>query len=85
MKESQVQQSDKDEWRDHVLQEIVDFLSENKEEIHGRYLDQRGGQLPRDFIEEKGLMDFELAITFLEDKPKGMGLGLGFFKATLIR
>jgi hypothetical protein len=30
-------------------------------------------------------MDFELAITFLEDKPKGMGLGLGFFKATLIR
>ena len=85
MKESQVQQSDKDEWRDHVLQEIVDFLSENKEEIHERYLDQRHGQLPRDFIEEKGLMDFELAITFLEDKPKGMGLGLGFFKATLIR
>ena len=85
MKESLVQQSDKDEWRDHVLQEIVDFLSNNKEEIHGRYLEQRSGQLPRDFIEEKGLMDFELAITFLEDKPKGMGLGLGFFKATLIR
>ena len=85
MKEKQVQQSDKDKWRDHVLQEIVDFLSANKEEIHGRYLDQRRGQLPRDFIEEKGLMDFELAITFLEDKPKGMGLGLGFFKATLIR
>ena len=46
MKENQVQQSDKDEWRDHVLQEIVEFLSENKEEIHGRYLDQRRGQLP---------------------------------------
>ncbi len=85
MKESQVLQSDKDEWRDHVLQEIVGFLSKNKEEIHGRYLDQRRGQLSRDFIEEKGLMDFELALTFLEDKPKGMGLGLGFFKATLIR
>jgi hypothetical protein len=85
MKESQVQQSDKDEWRDHVLQEIVEFLSKNKEEIHWRYLEQKGGQLPRDLIEEKGLMDFELAITFLEDKPKGMGLGLGFFKATLIR
>ena len=85
MKESQVQQSDKDEWRDHVLQEIVEFLSKNKEEIHGRYLEQKGGQLPRDLIEEKGLMDFELAITFLEDKPKGMGLGLVFFKATLIR
>ena len=27
----------------------------------------------------------ELAITFLEDKPKGFGLGLGFFKANLIR
>jgi hypothetical protein len=45
MKESQVQQSDKDEWRDHVLQEIVEFLSKNKEEIHGRYLEQKGGQL----------------------------------------
>jgi len=30
-------------------------------------------------------MDFELALTFLEDKPKGFGLGLGFFKANLIR
>ena len=49
MKENPVQQSDKDEWRDHVLQEIVDFLSKNKEEIHHRYLDQRRGQLPRDF------------------------------------
>ena len=78
-------QSHKDEWRDHVLSEIVTFLSENKQQIHTRYLEQRQGRLPRDLIEQEGLMDFELAITFLEDKPKGFGLGLGFFKANLIR
>ena len=75
----------KDEWRDHVLSEIVTFLSENKQQIHDRYLEQRQGQLSRDLIEQEGLMDFELALTFLEDKPKGFGLGLGFFKANLIR
>ena len=80
-----MQQSRKDEWRDHVLSEIVTFLSENKHQIHARYLEQRQGQLSRDLIEQEGLMDFELAITFLEDKPKGFGLGLGFFKANLIR
>ena len=78
-------QSQKDEWRDHVLSEIVTFLSENKEAIHSRYLEQREGKLSREFIEEAGLMDFELAISFLEDKPKCFGLGLGFFKANLIR
>ena len=71
-----IQQNHKDEWRDHVLGEIVTFLSENK---------QRDGQLPRERIEQEGLMDFELAITFLQDKPRGLGLGLGFFKANLIR
>ena len=83
--DTSVQQSHKDEWRDHVLSEIVTFLSENKQQIHARYLEQRQGQLPRDLIEQEGLMDFELALTFLEDKPKGFGLGLGFFKANLIR
>ncbi len=80
-----VPQSHKDEWRDHVLREIVTFLSENKQEIHARYLEQGQGQLSRELVEQAGLMDFELAITFLEDKPKGFGLGLGFFKANLIR
>ena len=85
MADTSVQQSHKDEWRDHVLSEIVTFLSENKQQIYARYLEQRQGQLPRDLIEQEGLMDFELALTFLEDKPKGFGLGLGFFKANLIR
>ena len=80
-----VLQSHKDEWRDHVLHEIVTFLSENKQQIHARYLEQAQGQLSRELVEQAGLMDFELAITFLEDKPKGFGLGLGFFKANLIR
>ncbi len=78
-------QSQKDEWRDHVLSEIVNFLSENKDLIHARYFEQGEGKVSREVIEEVGLMDFELAITFLEDKPKGFGLGLGFFKANLIR
>ena len=68
-----------------MLREIVTFLSENKQQIHARYLEQAQGQLSRDLVEQAGLMDFELAITFLEDKPKGFGLGLGFFKANLIR
>jgi len=68
-----------------VLHEIVTFLSENKQQIHARYLEQAQGQLSRELVEQAGLMDFELAITFLEDKPKGFGLGLGFFKANLIR
>ena len=80
-----VPQSHKDEWRDHVLSEIVTFLSENKQQIHARYLEQREGQMPQELIEAEGLMDFEVAITFLKDKPKGFGLGLGFFKANLIR
>ena len=78
-------QCQKDEWRDHVLSEIVTFLSENKEAIHSRYLEQGEGKMTRELVEAAGLMDFELAITFLEDKPKGFGLGLGFFKANLIR
>ena len=68
-----------------MLHEIVTFLSENKQQIHARYLEQAQGQLSRELVEQSGLMDFELAITFLEDKPKGFGLGLGFFKANLIR
>ena len=68
-----------------MLSEIVTFLSENKQQIHARYLEQRQGQLSCDVIEQEGLMDFELALTYLEDKPKGFGLGLGFFKANLIR
>ena len=43
-----VPQSHKDEWRDHVLREIVTFLSENKQEIHARYLEQGQGQLSRE-------------------------------------
>ena len=68
-----------------MLREIVTFLGENKQQIHARYLEQRQGQLSCDVIEQEGLMDFELALTYLEDKPKGFGLGLGFFKANLIR
>ena len=68
-----------------MLREIVTFLSENKQQIHARYLEQAQGQLSRELVEQAGLMDFELAITFLEDKPRGFGLGLGFFKANLIR
>ena len=68
-----------------MLHEIVTFLSENKQQIHARYLEQAQGRLSRELVEQAGLMDFELAITFLEDKPRGFGPGLGFFKANLIR
>ena len=85
MNDGRLLQHQKEAWRHHVLAEIVTFLSENKDALHDRYLEQSAEELPRDLIEQSGLMAFELAITFLEDKPKGFGLGLGFFKANLIR
>ena len=36
-------------------------------------------------INQEGLLDFDIAITLHRDKKQSFGLGLGFFKATIIR
>lgn len=80
-----INQQSKDEWRDFLLQEIVSFVSARKDEIYNNYHHQGEGKLSKKEIQEAGLMDFEIAITFLEDKKQSFGLGLGFFKANIIR
>ena len=46
---------DREEWRDFLLQEVVTYLGEHKEEIIGRYQEQSRGRLSRDQIEAQGL------------------------------
>ena len=83
--EQVLSEESKEVWRDHVLQEIVDFLGSRKDEIYENYAKQSEGSLSKEVIEDEGLLDFELAITFLRDKKQWFGLGSGFFKANLIR
>ena len=83
MSKKTIRPKDKDEWRDFVLHEIVSFLGDRKDEIYKSYANQSKGKLPLALIEELGLMDFELAITFLQDKQSG--LGRGFLGINLIR
>ena len=76
---------EREEWRDFLLQELVTYLGEHKEEIIGRYQDQSRGRLSRDQIEAQGLLDFDISITLHRDRPSTFGLGKGFFKINLIR
>ena len=85
MNKQVITESSKEEWREHVLQQIVQFLGANKDEIYDNYASESKARLTKQVIDEEGLMDFELAITFLVDKKGWFGLGSGFFKANLIR
>ena len=83
MSEMTVRQDDKDKWRAFIVWESVNFLSARKEEIYKNYAGHSKWELTQEVIEEIGLMDFELAITFLQDKKSG--LGKGFLGINLIR
>ena len=78
-------QHDKDAWRDFLLQQLVVFLGENRDEIVSRFLKTHPGTLTEEDIQNYNLMDFDLSITLHCDKRSTLGLGLGFFKANLIR
>ena len=54
---------ERDAWRDFLLQELVTYLGDHKEEIIGRYQEQSQGRLSRDQIEAQGLLDFDISIT----------------------
>ena len=54
-----------------------------KEEIYANYAAQSEGKLSRETIEEAGLMDFEIALTYLNERTSG--LGRGFLGMNLIR
>ena len=78
-----VSANDKNEWANFVVQEVVSFLGARKEEIYANYAAQSEGKLSRETIEEAGLMDFEIALTYLQDRSSG--LGRGFLGMNLIR
>ena len=72
-----------DAWRQFILTELVQFLDQNRDLILERYQQTTESPIPRDRLEQEGLMDFELALTFLKDK-QGWGQGKGFLGMNLI-
>lgn len=80
-----VSQQQKDEWREFLLQEVVSFLGARKDDIHANYIRSGAGQLSLQELEDAGLLDLEVAITFLQDKRPGWGMGKGFLGMNLIQ
>ena len=72
-------------WRDYVLKQIVENLEANKDKIMDQFEHENTHGLTRQDIVQGGLLDFDIAITLHRDKKQSFGLGLGFFKATIIR
>ncbi len=72
-------------WRDFVLQQIVENLEINKDEILQQFEIENTHDLTCHDIEQNGLLDFDISITLHRDKKQSFGLGLGFFKANIIR
>ena len=78
-----VDRASSDAWRQFVLTELVQFLDQNRELILERYQQKTEISLSRDLLEQEGLLDFELALTFLKDKNR-WGQGKGFLGMNLI-
>ena len=72
-------------WRDHVLKQVVDYLESHRDEIIDRFEAENAYKLKREDIEQSDLLDFDVAVTLHRDKKSSFGLGLGFFKANMIR
>ena len=80
-----LQERDKEKWRQFLLEQLIGFLEQNRDQILTDYENSGLTKLDREAIEANGLLDFDLSITLHQDKSRGFGLGLGFFKANLIR
>ena len=88
MTQEQVQplkEHEKEEWRQFLLEQLINFLEQNRDSILSNYEIINTRQLSREAIEAHGLLDFDLSITLHQDKKQNFGLGSGFFKANLIR
>ena len=72
-------------WRNHVLRQVVDYLETNRSSIIDRFVADNGYNLKREEIEQSDLLDFDVTITLHRDKKATFGLGLGFFKANIVR
>ena len=65
--------------RDHLLNEVVAFLDQNRDAIIQRFEAEESGGLTREQLEKHGLLDFDVAITLHRDRGGNFGLGSGFF------
>ena len=63
--------------------ELVQYLDQNRELILERYQQGTDAPISRDQLDQEGLLDFELALTFLKDR-NGWGQGKGFLGMNLI-
>ena len=72
-------------WRDHVLQQVVDYLETHRDEIIDRFEVENSYSLKREDIEQSDLLDFDVSVTLHRDQSSSFGLGFGFFKANMIR
>ena len=75
----------KQDWRDYLLGKVVAYLEQNKENILSEFQIKNGQNLDATTMETSGLLDFDVSITLHIDRKTSFGLGLGFFKANLIR
>ena len=85
MREPSINTEAGDAWRDHVLNEVVAFLDQNRDAIIDRFEKEKPEGLSKEELENQGLLDFDVAITLHRDRKDDFGLGSGFFKANLIR
>ena len=74
-----------DEWRDFVLKKVVQYLEDHRESILAEFESNNQFQISKNEIEQNGLLDFDISITLHRDRKASFGLGLGFFKANIIR
>ena len=72
-------------WRDYVLKQVVENLEINKEKIIEQFENENSHGITRNEINQLGLLDFDVSITLHCDKKQSFGLGLGFFKANILR
>ena len=75
----------KQDWRDYPLEKVVAYLEQNKQNLLSEF-EIKNEQIPDvAMMETSGLLDFDVSITLHIDRKTSFGLGLGFFKANLIR
>ena len=85
MSQRSISTEEGDAWRDFLLQQVVAYLENNRDNILERFEQENVHGLSRELIEEQGLLDFDVSITLHRDRKPSFGLGAGFFKANLIR
>ena len=75
----------KQDWRDYLLGKVVAYLEQNKQNLLSEFKIKNEQIQDVAMMETSGLLDFDVSITLHIDRKTSFGLGLGFFKANLIR